>query len=225
MVGLPHKPNPYQVGGPQGTLLGLLLFLILINDCGFDDEEQSIGEVITQPKKKFLPVTSHAKYVDDLTIVETLNLKQTLVASPDRPLPTSFHARLGLRLPADKSKVYELLIQEYAAVNDIKLNCKKSKFILFNPTKNFDFVPEVEIEGNLLETQEEIKILGLIVRNDLSWRSNTDSMCKEAYSWLRMIKRLQRSGASLEDMIDIYILQTSKKCTRVWCASVECRTH
>ena len=43
----------------------------------------------------------------------------------------------------------------------MKWNCKKSKFMLFNPTQNFDFVPEFEIEGNLIETQEEIKILGL----------------------------------------------------------------
>ena len=207
--GITSQTKSLPGGGPQGTLLGLLLFLILINDCGFKEEDQRIGDVITQQKKKFLPTTTHAKYVDDLTIVEALNLKLTLVPNPDRPLPDSFHARLGLRLPVDKSKVYDQLtkIQEYAAVNEMKLNCKKSKFILFNPTKNFDFVPELEIEGNKLETQEEIKILGLIVRNDLSWRSNTDTMCKKAYSRLWMIKRLQRSGASLDDMIDVYIKQ------------------
>ena len=207
--GITSQTKSLPGGGPQGTLLGLLLFLILINDCGFKEEDQRIGDVITQQKKKFLPTTTHANYVDDLTIVEALNLKLTLVPNPDRPLPDSFHARLGLRLPVDKSKVYDQLtkIQEYAAVNEMKLNCKKSKFILFNPTKNFDFVPELEIEGNKLETQEEIKILGLIVRNDLSWRSNTDTMCKKAYSRLWMIKRLQRSGASLDDMIDVYIKQ------------------
>ena len=149
--GVTSQTKPLPGGGPQGTLLGLLLFLILINDCGFDDEEQSIGEVITQPKKKFLPVTSHAKYVDDLTIVEALDLKQTLAPNPDRPLPDTYHARLGLKLPEDKSKVYEQLlkIQEYASDNDMKLNCKKSKFMLFNPTQNFDFVPEFEMKATL----------------------------------------------------------------------------
>ena len=30
-------------GGPQGTLLGLLLFVVLINDVGFEDQENNIG--------------------------------------------------------------------------------------------------------------------------------------------------------------------------------------
>ena len=41
-------------GGPQGTLLGFLLFLILINYCGFENFETNFGATITNPKRKFL---------------------------------------------------------------------------------------------------------------------------------------------------------------------------
>ena len=65
-------------GGPQGTLLGLLLFLILINLCNTEDHP-NIGEQITNPKKKFSPSTFHAKYVDDLTIAESFNISSNYV--------------------------------------------------------------------------------------------------------------------------------------------------
>ena len=89
----------------------------------------------------------------------------------------------------------------------MKINCDKSKFILFNPTENFDFIPEYEIDGKSITTEEEIKILGLTLRNDLKWRSNTNNMIQKAYSRLWIIKRLKQAGANLEDMTDVYIKQ------------------
>ena len=37
-------------GGPQGTLLRLLLFIILIYDLGFDGQENNAGEIITSKR-------------------------------------------------------------------------------------------------------------------------------------------------------------------------------
>ena len=46
-------------GGPQGTLLGLLLFLVLINDAGFQDQENEVGVNITSSRKTSkLPICS-----------------------------------------------------------------------------------------------------------------------------------------------------------------------
>ena len=46
--GFTTDSKPLPGGGPQGTLLGLLLFLILINDCGFANENTRVGDIITQ---------------------------------------------------------------------------------------------------------------------------------------------------------------------------------
>ena len=135
--------------------------MILINLCSTEDHP-NIGEQITNPKKKFSPSTFHAKYVDDLTIAESFNIQESVVDHPGRPLPDNFHAKLGQKLEPEKSLVYKEIvnIKNYATVNEMKLNVSKSKFMLFNPTLNFDFIPEFELEGRELETMEEIKLFG-----------------------------------------------------------------
>ena len=203
--------KPLPGGGPQGTLLGLLLFLVLINDCGFDNEkeEEKVGETITQKKKKFNSPVLHTKFVDDLTVLEAINMKDALVPNPVRPLPDAYHARLGMKLDNEKSKVYRQIenIQKYAKQNDMKLNVDKCKFMVFNPTKNYDFIPDLNIEGNQIATAEEMKLLGLTIRSDLKWKSNTDTMVTKGYKKLWMIKRLKSHGASIDDLKEIYIKQ------------------
>ena len=61
--------------------------------------------------------------------------------------------------------------------------------MVLNPTVNYDFVPELDIDGKNLEKREEINLLGLTVRNDLKWKSNTDEMLTKGYKRLWMIRR------------------------------------
>ena len=80
-------------GGPQGTILGLFLFLILINKAGFKENEKNVGVKVTGALNKRKPMqTSHLKFVDDMTLMETLNLKQALIVNPDPVRPFKYHA-------------------------------------------------------------------------------------------------------------------------------------
>ena len=98
-----------------------------------------------------------------------------MIQNPNRPFPDTYHARLGLKLDPQKSKVYNKLleIKEYSEENEMKLNLSKTKFMLFNPTVKYDFIPDLTIDNINLESMDEMKLLGLKIRNNLSWKSNT----------------------------------------------------
>ena len=79
------SPRALPGGGPQGTLLGLLLFLVLINDLGFSDQVYNVGEMITSKRNFTAANRLHIKYVDDLSIAESIPLKDKVIPAPLAP--------------------------------------------------------------------------------------------------------------------------------------------
>ena len=62
----------------------------------------------------------------------------------------------------------------------MKLNYNKTKIIVFNPCRNIDFMPEMTIDDHELEVVDEIRLLGLIIRSNMKWISNTKNMIAKA---------------------------------------------
>ena len=88
-------------GGPQGTILGMFLFLILINSAGFKTSMKKTGQVVTNQKtsrEAMQPI--HLKFIDDMTVAEAIDLKKKLILNPDpnpaRPL--NYHDRTVMYL-------------------------------------------------------------------------------------------------------------------------------
>ena len=59
-------------------------------------------------------------------------------------------------------------------------------------TSNFVFVPHLNIDNTRIETFEEMRLLGITLRMDLS------NMSKRAYKKLWITKRLSKQGADIE---------------------------
>ena len=89
----------------------------------------------------------------------------------------------------------------------MKLNFKKTILMVFNNGKQMDFMPEFEIDENGIEVVEEIRVLGLIVRSDLKWSSNTEHITIKGFHRLWELRRLKNLGADKLRLVDVYIKQ------------------
>ena len=190
-------------GGPQGTL-------VLINELGFEGQQNNAGELLTSKRNMKNINQIHLKYVDDLTLAEAIDLdKLVSVPASVRPMPDNYHARTGHVLPTDCSNIQKQLytIEQYTKTNEMKINYKKTKMMLFNPSWYKDFMPELVLGGSELDVVEEMRLLGVILTPDLKWTTITESIVKRAYSKLWMLRRLRTLGAKTEQLLDVYIKQ------------------
>ena len=87
----------------------------------------------------------------------------------------------------------------------MKINLKKSKVIFFNPqNRTIDFKPTVKLNGELLEIVEKMRLVGLIISDDLKWNENTDNIVKRAYAKIWILRRLKQMGAETSILLLIY---------------------
>ena len=120
-----------------------------------------------------------------------------------------FYARTGHVLPLENSNVFKELgkTMDYARRNEMKLNFRKTKAMVFNPCTSIDFSPEFLLDGNDIQVVDEIRLLGLVITSDLKWTSNTENLVNKANKILWILRRLKNLGASQADLIDIYLKQ------------------
>ena len=87
------------------------------------------------------------------------------------------------------------------------INTDKTKVMLFNTSKKYDFLPSITIEDNTLEVVESYKLLGLVISSNMRFNENTAYICKRAYARLYLVRRLKKLGASQNILKDVYIKQ------------------
>ena len=163
----------------------------------------------------------HLKFVDDLTVCESIDLKKQLVSRPNMPRPLEYHARTEHYLPKSESQIIPLLEEnkQYTFSHIMKINSDKSKCMIFNTARKFDFKPELYFNRDeVIKLVESTKLLGVEIQSNLKWENNTDYICSRAYSRIWMIRRLKAHGASVDELADVYIKQV--RCVLELAASV-----
>ena len=84
------------------------------------------------------------------------------------------------------------------------LNEKKSKLMVFNFTRKYQFATRIQMNDILLETIHETKILGLTITSNLSWRNNTNNLVTKANKRMIIIIKLIEFPVPIEDLTMIY---------------------
>ena len=204
--------KPLPGGSPQGTRLGLLLFLVLINAAGYQDLVKNMGERITVNLGKRKPLQyTHMKYVDDMSMMQSINLKETLIPNPvsNPPRPLAYHDRTQHVFPAGSIALQAEInkLEKYCQENEMSINHKKCKVMMFNPHRAYAATPRLTLSGmddSYVEVVENFTLLGVKIRSDLKWWENTDYICQKAYRRLWLLRRLKILGASELELLDVY---------------------
>ena len=88
----------------------------------------------------------------------------------------------------------------------MKLNVDKSKYMIINFTKNYQVNTRIYMQQELLKQVSQTRLLGVILRDDLSFKSNTESITKNAYKRMSILHKLGQFNLPVEDLINIYVL-------------------
>ena len=203
------KPYPLPGGGAQGGQLGQLEYLSQSNDnCTFLSMEE-----------KF-------KFIDDLSIIEMINLVMSGICSYNfKDHIASDIGTHGQYLPPEnvQSQTFLDKIQDWTVDRKMQLNNSKTKYMIINFTKKYQFSTRIQLENKLLEEVQECRLLGLIINNQLSWHQNSENIVKRANTKMIILHHLCKFNVPVEEMLNIYILfirSMLEYCSVVWHSSI-----
>ena len=154
------------------------------------------------------PRDTHALFVDDLSEAVAINLKKELISDPViRPYPLNFHERTKQILPRNSRLQTNLdKIEIFTKRNKMKINQDKSKIMVFNKSRKYDFPPEFYFSnGEYLECLETTKLLGIKLHSSLSWYTNTASVYSKSMSKMWLLRRMKVMKMEPDLIFDYYI--------------------
>ena len=190
-------------GGAQGTLLGVLLFLVQSNDN---------ADCVSSDMR--------FKFVDDLSILELVLLASLLTEyNVIQHIPNDVGVDESY-IPPELLKTQSYLneIAEWTDKNQMKLNEKKTNYMVFSRSDT-EVATRLTLNKMNIDRIEEAKILGVWVTTWLDWEKNTREICRKAYARMSMLTKLKYVGVPILDLVDIYVLyirSVLEYCSVVW---------
>ena len=177
-------------GGPQGTLVGGLEYLVQSNDNADSVE----------PDDRY-------KFIDDLSVLQLVLLAGLLV---EYNFYQHVASDVGIDmkyLPSDtyNTQAHINQISTWTSDNLMKLNEAKCNYMVFTRSKE-NFATRLNVNLKSLERVSVTRLLGVWISEDLTWSRNCQEICQKAYSRISLITKLKYVGVSRKDLLDIYVL-------------------
>ena len=173
-----------------------------------------------------VPIEDRFKIIDDLTTLEIINL--LLIGISSYNVKAHIPSNIGIDqhyLPAQNLKTQEYLEKINLWTNNqlMQINERKTKSMIFNFTKNFQFSTDLQLKNNKIQITTELKLLGTIISDNLSWDSNIKFLVKKANSKMQLLHKIASFGASENDLKIIYfsyIRSILEQSSNVWHTSL-----
>ena len=87
----------------------------------------------------------------------------------------------------------------------MKVNKNKTQVMLFNKSRKWDFPPKVIFsDGKQLQVVSQIKLVGVILSDDLSWHKNTQYICQKARLRLWILRRMVSLDLDHGQLYDVF---------------------
>ena len=207
--GKESSPVTLNGGGPQGATIGIIEYISQATN-----NTESIDEDM-----KF-------KYIDDLSFLEIVNLISIGLSSYNfkQHVASDISCHNQFIDPKNlESQNHLNEVNKWTQENKMELNTKKCQVMIFNYTRKYQFNTRLSIEDEILSIVKEVKLLGVVITDDLSWNRNTSYLVKKANSRMRILHKLCEFSIPVKEMVIIYIAYIRSVCEQsctVWHSSL-----
>ena len=203
------QPRKLPGGGAMGANLGNWEFLSQTND-----------------NADSVPEEDRFKFVDDLTTIEVINLLtiglSSFYAKQQVPSDIPIHGQF-VDSSSLKSQKYLNEINHWTEKQKMIISEKKTKAMVFNFTENYKFSTRLQLKGQNIELVDKMKILGTIVKTDLTWTENCSLIIKKVNARMQLLRNLLSFGATTDEMVHMWVVfcrsVLEQSCT-VWHSSL-----
>jgi hypothetical protein len=175
------SPHTMSGGTPQGSLLGVILFITYLDGITKKIEQQN---TLIEP----------LQYIDDTYLLEKVPLSKALKTEDDIKLTN-----------LELDNVLQVVTEE-ARFREMKLNSLKTKIIVFKPPKTkLPIQIQVNIDDNLVDANaKQLRVLGIILEDNLNTGSHINKNLKNARMRLNFLRILKDYGVEHCDMVNLY---------------------